>query len=288
MTTETTEHQSHSMHQKDAIKHLLAHVWAYAGYPKFTYNYPLHVNGKDIPFTITPPEFFSNLLFLGVSYEQDVTAFINRSITRQNMNIYVIGADIGYHAVRAAELSPNGVVACFEPDNNSRKTLTHNMRNYPHAEIERNAISNVHNKKQMLTRFKRHSAFNTISPQARIVFKRNRLVAQKTQPVMTTTIDQYVRKIATPPDLMIIDVENGEMNVLQGAQQTLEIHKPIIIIEGGDMGRSEEISTRNTLLMLQDFGYNISEFHNTSGEIIHHNIADEYPRWINLLAEPLE
>lgn len=50
-------------------------------------------------------------------------------------------------------------------------------------------------------------------------------------PVEMTTIDSYVAHTTTVPDIMKIDVEGFEYQVLQGAMNTLIIHRPAIFLE---------------------------------------------------------
>lgn len=55
--------------------------------------------------------------------------------------------------------------------------------------------------------------------------------------VQTRRLDDFLPKDYRP-DLIKIDVEGGELFVLEGAQQTLRMHKPVVVFEHG-LGASE-------------------------------------------------
>jgi FkbM family methyltransferase len=57
--------------------------------------------------------------------------------------------------------------------------------------------------------------------------------------VAVTTLDDYVRQGAAPPDIIKIDTEGNELKVLQGALMILEIARPFIIFESNSGGRDE-------------------------------------------------
>lgn len=57
--------------------------------------------------------------------------------------------------------------------------------------------------------------------------------------VWTDTIDGLVRDGMTPPDIVKIDVEGTEGAVIRGAERTIELHRPLLLIEvhSQDAGR---------------------------------------------------
>ena len=74
-------------------------------------------------------------------------------------------------------------------------------------------------------------------------------------PVEMTTVDDEVRRIGAAPDVLKIDVEGAELEVLQGARETLA-KRPILFLEIHlDLLDRRGTDPREIVEMLERFGY---------------------------------
>jgi hypothetical protein len=153
--------------------------------------------------------------YLGL-YETELTPWLERFATA-GVVAYDVGADVGYQALVIARLTQTSVVA-FEPRADAA------------AQIER------------------HYALN-----------RDRIgqVSVVRQPVGAsanadiTSLDVFVEHSETgPPGLLLIDVDGGELEVLQGAARLLAKTKPHLLIETHSVALE-----RDCLAALRGAGY---------------------------------
>jgi hypothetical protein len=82
------------------------------------------------------------------------------------------------------------------------------------------------------------------------------------------SIDSYVSSKAIHPDFIKIDAESAEMQVIEGAMETLKSDRPILIIEVGDYGISGIPLSEEIVSFLVDLGY--SAFDLSENEITEH------------------
>jgi FkbM family methyltransferase len=70
-------------------------------------------------------------------------------------------------------------------------------------------------------------------------------------PIRVRTLDGF----GLVPDFIKIDVEGSELEVLQGAEATIERNKPVLLIEGGDRGEIESfLSARGYQRLMYSHG----------------------------------
>ncbi len=108
-------------------------------------------------------------------------------------------------------------------------------------------------------------------------------------PVKTISLDQYVSEQRLPRvDFIKLDVEGGELEVIQGAIKILTEHRPVVLCEVLDAAtRPWGYAARQIILSLQAHGFNWYEL-NSDGSPVPHAIRDEYPQVRNYLAVPRE
>lgn len=75
--------------------------------------------------------------------------------------------------------------------------------------------------------------------------------------VETISLDDFCREKAITPALIKIDVEGGEADVLDGAKETIERARPIVILEFSP-------GARNPILVLKSLNYDVYDLNNYS------------------------
>jgi hypothetical protein len=92
----------------------------------------------------------------------------------------------------------------------------------------------------------------------------------------TISIDDYVSKTKTIPDVIKLDIENGEMQALIGSQKVISEYKPAIIMEIGDLGRDDFNSTRSCMDFLKNLGYVFFKFNGINSKIVPFFMKESY------------
>ncbi|MDQ3681634.1 MAG: FkbM family methyltransferase, partial [Bacteroidota bacterium] len=116
--------------------------------------------------------------------------------------------------------------------------------------------------------------------------------------ITTISIDDYVaEKRIDKVNLIMIDVEGGEMQVLEGATNVIKTFRPVLIFENHSLHNdwSRGLQNSNSVQFVQNFGYkvfSIRDFHNnidtTDMRIelipVEHTFINGPPHGFNLLA----
>jgi FkbM family methyltransferase len=145
-----------------------------------------------------------------------------RMIAGHGRTFVDIGAHIGFYTMG---LAPGYArVLSFEPSRLQYSMLTRNraLNDYGHVECEHVALGDVAGN-AMLNVLSYEGGLNTLAPE--IAAKRT-ILDQYTVPV--ETLDD---RGLTDVDLMKIDVEGFEIPVLLGAKQTINMSRPVILME---------------------------------------------------------
>ncbi len=223
------------------------------------------------------PESISRYMYLmeGIRPYEPETSLVMQKIVKPGSTTFVIGAHIGVHAILAKHLSGGeGTVIGFEPTPETYALLEKNC--HPrNIQTEQVAITRTGIPSVEMTVFDvRHSAWNSAKAARKSPsFHWN----PNTITVEATSIDAYCAAKKVQPDVLILDLENGEMDALIGGQTTILSTKPSIIIECGDLGRDACNSTHACLALLQEWGYALFDIDPTNGETHPHQIRDSYP-----------
>lgn len=149
------------------------------------------------------------------------------TFVQPSMTVFDVGANVGFYcAISARLVGPDGKVVAFEPLPDNVRMIAHNasLNSFRHVSIQELALG----KENGHTKFAVSSDPNwgmlaSVGAPAGLVGERDVRVAR---------LDSLIREGSVPrPDLMKIDVEGAEVDVLEGATETLTTARPILFID---------------------------------------------------------
>ena len=188
------------------------------------------------------------------AFEQDVRNFVEKYL-KPGMCVLNIGANAGLYTLMAAKIvGSKGVVHAFEPATLNFDRLKRNVRlnGFTNVIINQMAISDFSGSLAILP--------DPAHPKLDSHYFVQRIIDGKPPEgvieLMTCdTLDNYWMKICdgvlTKVDMIILDVEGGELDVFKGAQATFEI-SPNLIMMAECTSKLDEIET---LLRTNDFKF---------------------------------
>lgn len=158
--------------------------------------------------------------------EPDMQAALNL-LVRPGMTIYDVGANVGFISMIAARLTgPQGRVVCFEPLPSNVRQIQYNaaLNNFSHVTVREEAMSDEEGQGCFeVTDFPTTGRLMNDNLHPESTGKLN---------VRVRRLDAVVAEAKLPlPDLIKMDVEGAEVNVLEGASQTLATARPLMLIE---------------------------------------------------------
>jgi FkbM family methyltransferase len=196
-------------------------------------------------------EFLQSHIYLFGSYELPTIRFL-RSMLTSNSVCFDIGAQIGYISIEMALIAKEGVVHAFEPEATNVNRLTNNIRlnHFTNINIIPRAVSNYSGTLKLYLSSDHNSGTHSTVPTVTNV-------SEQFVEIPCITLDEYVTQNSiTRLDVIKIDVEGGELEVIQGACETLKSLKPTIIMEMADsLQESRNFSSKKFKILLSEFGY---------------------------------
>ncbi|MEP6926019.1 MAG: FkbM family methyltransferase [Ginsengibacter sp.] len=172
-------------------------------------------------------------------------------------NVIIAGAYFGDQAIPVAyNVKETGVCHTFEPNKNNSGLIIENaqLNGLTNVLINNLALWNMSNEKLV---FEGQDALAS-----------TKAADTATENVLhTITIDDYVTQNKVGHiNLLMIDVEGGEIKVLQGAKNILSKHKPVVVFETHSLYNdwSNGLQNSDSVKFINDFGYEvfaIRDFH---------------------------
>lgn len=186
-------------------------------------------------------------------YDKQTKKIIAR-VCKADSNCIDVGAHKGEVLDIMLKHAPNGVHHAFEPIPDLYMKLVSKYSGNKHCKVYDLALNNE----------KGTASFNYVvsNPSYSGLIKRkyDRPDEQDTQITVKTDLLDDVLPASVKVDLIKIDVEGGELRVLEGAKQTLKRNKPVVIFEHG-LGASDFYgSTPDKLFrLMEECGLKISK-----------------------------
>jgi FkbM family methyltransferase len=171
-------------------------------------------------------------------YQQDILDWALSNVKSFNLAVDV-GANIGLHSVRFAQKFSQ--VESFEPFSTNYECLEKNVSTFVNVKLHKKALGSI-NKTEMISLPKDLDNSGAVS----FIDFQNSEKELIHESVEIKTLDDY----DLSPNLIKIDTQSYELEVLRGARNTLEKHKPVLIIEVGKGKPLQDIQE-----YLNQFGY---------------------------------
>lgn len=219
------------------------------------------------------PEAVSGSIFQYGFFEEGLTLMILKYV-KANTIFFDIGAHIGYFTLLGSRLvGRGGQVHSFEPSRQSFKLLQSNIENRENVKVNNFAVWSEETELDFKDFGDRYSANNSFF-QARIDENEAHKMKAQIYKVKTISIDQYVDRFGAVPNFIKIDAESSEYQVLKGMDKTMELYRPTIFMEVGDMGVKEARKSKEIVEYIVQRGYTPYEY--IEGEIVPHQIKEIY------------
>lgn len=176
-------------------------------------------------------EHMGGKIFFRGSYSEDQLLLMERLLGRNSVFVDV-GANQGEFSVAAARIARK--VLAFEPVSEYRRRLLTNVRLndfdnvqvYPFALSEEEGVLPIYDQKGSYSDGTRNEGLPTLFPSA------SRDEAREVVPVRRLD-DVLIEAGIDRVDLIKLDIEGAEWPALRGAVRTVEIYRPILILEIG-------------------------------------------------------
>lgn len=236
---------------------------------------PGSLPAKFIPMPyLYKPQSYRTVTRKGINLELDISdlvdwhiyfSLMDRNIEtllgliRQDDMVVDIGANMGYTALRSAQIASKGAVIGFEPSSHNYAKCMRNisLNNFSNIKIENAALGRQPAKLFMTTENIHNRGMNSVqSPESK----------GGKEPVNILTLDDWVHRNATAKiDLIKMDVEGYEMEVLEGAHQTIDRLRPKLFIEIDETNlRKYNASTSDIIRYLWSKRYRVSDIDGTT------------------------
>jgi FkbM family methyltransferase len=145
-------------------------------------------------------------------------------LLRPGMTVLDVGANVGFQSVLAAHLvGAQGRVVGFEPLPENAARAAHNARlnRFDHLQVMEAAVADADGEATFqISDEPNWGRLQGTPPQAR-----------GTLAVRVRSIDSVAAELGLHPSAIKIDVEGGELKVLEGARRTLEADRPVLFVD---------------------------------------------------------
>lgn len=210
-------------------------------------DYPASMNNGDVLYLDLHEKMCHDYFFMaGQTYEKGTEILLHQFL-RPGDTFIDVGANIGYYTRMASKIvGHNGYVYAFEPMPSAFQLLQRNSDDLENVVIYQKAISNRIGEAAFSVR--EYGNLSSLGYDAN---------AKQSITVAATTLDAALSNIGQV-DFIKIDVEGYELNVLHGALNIFEKHRPIIYCEYlEDYANRYAFNLNNFSSIFHDIDYSI-------------------------------
>lgn len=229
------------------------------------------------------PDTLSIVVSYDGDFEPEVTNMMKKVLKPGNV-FFDVGAHFGLRTIQAVDITNRDIkIVAFEPSSFQLKVLKENTKFFRQVTIVPKVVSNNSGRKLPFYVFDyRFIGSNTLD-KPRLSDRDMKTALSKSRKILveTVSLDSYCRSTGVAPDLIKVDVENHEMQVLIGAKYLLNKLRPKIILEIGNINRSDSDSTEACLKYLSNIGYS---FQYWNGKKLAKYTFNDRPEIENILA----
>jgi FkbM family methyltransferase len=175
--------------------------------------------------------YFYFLLKVGKLVSSESEFFILKKFVKKNQNVIDVGANIGRYSFKLSDIiGKNGLVYSFEPMSKSYLTFLtlitfQDIKNILPFNLALSSKSNFVKMKEIQTSGAKY-LFDTKTE--------SKIVKNKKNSVIKYSIKLDDLKIKKKISFIKIDCEGFELAVLKGAENTIKINKPVLLVENND------------------------------------------------------
>jgi len=180
--------------------------------------------------------------------EYRLTRFFLSNIKPQDV-FYDIGANYGFYALLASTLTFKGETHAFEPHPLVFTCMEHTFAGMKAVFLNNTALAD---RKGNISFFDGYVGGHSGGSTTREEIIEDKEKYKKIQ-VLATTLNEY-SKSHTPPTVIKIDVEGAEEQVLRGGMNTIQQHKPLVVLECWGKNHWNQYSEPAVALMIK-WGY---------------------------------
>lgn len=211
-------------------------------------------------------------------YSREVVGLLDKLI-QPGMVIFDIGANIGEITLVAAKRTTStGRVVAFEPVSSIADRLEENVRENSLTWVStlrlglsnRLGKANIYSSCNQWKSTEPHRGLGSLYP--------GNYNSPPLQTIQLTTLDQYIYSNPVERlDIIKIDIEGAELPCLEGAKNTLQFFKPMLIIEvQADTSNAAGYEQSDILGFLQKLGYRFQRIglHGRLDEVDQHSLSN--------------
>ncbi len=173
-----------------------------------------------------------------------------------------IGAHYGFFSLLALKLvGDKGKLVAIEPSSSAFKILTHNFHHIANIQLKNQAVNDAVGHVTFYEFPNRESEYNTMDVTQ---FKNQEWYIEnhvKKKTVEATTIDALTVENTFNPSIIKIDVEGGELKVLQGGAYFLRHQSPLVAMEYLSPLRGNE-NHQKAVALMRTWGYQLFTINN--------------------------
>lgn len=215
------------------------------------------VNEFKGKFYISPRSALFQRLALYNSYEPDLTRIV-KQILDPHKDIIDVGANIGFYTVLFQKvINKDKKVLAIEPASKALKRLYQNLtinQSNENVIVFEGGVSDTVGKLELKT-INGREEYSTLGS---VIHPASHETSFVTEMIDISTVDLLVKKYSLAPGFVKIDVEGMEPRVLQGMQETIRTHRPIILMEWDEfLLIQNKFIPRDIIQWLEEFDYKL-------------------------------